>query len=271
MRLVMIATGSAMTLLAGLFPAMANAVVAPPSKFPCTGYPAKGTVTPAKLPLPTSAESGSARYVTGSVTGPTSWFGGPVGGAPGPFALTQQWNPDGWNRKPGIPYGMEIGDRPCNDSTVPGKFRSYYAAMRFSPREAAPKETAYDAYRPFATAPRYAKWNGAPLIGQMAQPLSYLYGRKLRVSRVVNGMRYIVIVRATDRGPTEGGVWGARPVDLSPWAMGALTGKRKCLDWDGTSATLSLACDFTGDQKTNRVTVSWADNSLPLGPLKRRR
>jgi hypothetical protein len=241
----------------------------PPNRFPCTGYPAKGTVTPRRLPLPTAAIGGRAKYVTGSVSGPTSWFGGPVGGAPGPFALTQQWDPNGWKRKPGIPYGMEIGTRPCNDSTQAGKYRSYYAAMRFSPREDGPKETAYQVYKPFAKAPRYAKWNGAPLIGQMAQPLSFLYGRKLAVSRVVNGKKLTVIVRATDRGPTEGGVWSARPVDLSPWAMGALTGKPKCLDWDGTNAQLSIACDFTGNKATNRVTVSWADNSLPLGPLRR--
>lgn len=234
--------------------------------FPCTGYPSAGTTTPANLPLPTAEINGSGQYVTGSVTGPTSWFGGPKGGAPGPFALTQQWDPDGWHRNPGVPYGMEIGDKPCNDATQAGVFRSYFAAMRFSPREDSPKATAYSKYAPYATDPRYAKWNGGPLIAEMAQPLSFLYGRKLAVSRTVNGKTYAVIVRAADRGPTEGKPWGERPVDLSPWAMGALTGNPKCLDWDGSDPNLTRLCDFTGDKATNVVTVRWADNSAPLGP-----
>ena len=234
--------------------------------FPCTGYPSDGTVTPPDLPLPTAATDGQAHYVTGSVTGPTSFFGGPAGGAPGPFALTQQWDPNGWKRNPGVPYGMEIGTSPCNNATPDQPFRSYFAAMRFSPREDAEKQTAFQVYAPFATDPRYNQWNGAPLISQMAAPLSYLYGRKLEVTRTVSGQTYSVIVRAVDRGPTEGEPWSERPVDLSPWAMGALTGKPECLNWDGTNTgRMQEKCDFTGDP-TNSVTVRWADNSLPLGP-----
>lgn len=242
----------------------------PPTGFPCKGYPSEGTVTPKDLPLPTAATGpdASAKYVTGSVTGPTSWFGGPVGGAPGPLALTQQWDPNGWKKNPGVPYGMEIGNNPCNDSLKPDTYRSYFAAMRFSPREDSPKATAYKVYAPFAQDPRYAAWDGAPLIKEMAEPLSFLYGRKLAVSRTLNGIKRTVIVRAVDRGPTEGMEWSARPVDLSPWAMGALSGIRECIDWNGTNDDkLAQKCDWTGDKATNIVTVTWADNSLPLGPL----
>ncbi len=261
--------GASDNVAAGKLPAATPPVSAPPAGFPCTEYPSLGTVTPVDLPLPTAEQlSGSATYVTGSVTGPTSFFGGPAGGAPGPFALTQQWDPDGWHQNPGVPYGMEIGTTPCDDTAGSDNYRSYFAAMRFSPREDSPKATAYQEYAKYSTDPSYAKWNGGPLVSTMAEPLSYLYGRKLQVSRTENGVKRTVIVRAVDRGPTEGAPWGKRPVDLSPWAMGALTGIPACLDWDGSNTgLLQELCDFTGNESTNVVTVSWADNSLPLGPL----
>ncbi|MCB0919713.1 MAG: hypothetical protein KDC39_14220 [Actinobacteria bacterium] len=228
----------------------------PPSGFPCTEAPSVGTTTPADLPLPTAAKDGKGSYTTGTVTGPTSWFGGPNGGAPGPFTLTSQWEN----------AGQEIGTNPCNDATDPGKYRSYYAAMRFSPQQLqAPPDMS--AYVPYAKESRYHQWDGDPLVADLAAPYSFLYGRKLQITRTVGGKEYSVIVRATDRGPNDTPAeYADRPVDLSPWTMGALTGIEACLDWDGTDPQLTDQCDWTTDTD-NTVSVEWADNSRTLGPV----
>lgn len=258
--------------------------------FPCTGYPAMGNATPADTPLPTVQTDGNSSYTTGSVEGPTSYFGGPYD-SPNAFALTQQWT--GASGSPLPPQGQETGAAPC-DNTQPGtdctltadvspqalNYCSYYAAMRFTPTKnfvIPPLDvSAYDKVVP-ATGD-FHQWANNPMNDEASSNLSWLYGRQLKVTRSDNGKS--VIVRATDRGPgTETGPseYDKRPIDLSPWAVGALADDPSCIAFDGAKATpagiaFNTKCDWTNPSAGGTgpsVTVEWVPaNNLPLGPVK---
>ncbi len=262
----------------------------PPKVFPCTGYPSLGTVTPPDLALPGTPASATAwaqPVKRGSVTGPTSYFGGPTGGADGAMSLTQQFPQ------------KEMGKNPCNDTPGAG-YHSYFAAMRFNPDPNRKKPDGsgenpniYEYgkfYCPlesqFVRVPntecvadtadgRYKQWDAGQggMWGPVTWTLSYLYGRELLVKRHFTDPKTgvaidkAVVVRAVDRGPDQDEEqWRQRPVDLSPWAMGALQTNPACIDWDGTNG-LKDACDFTSAANDQLVTVCWAPNDMPLGPV----
>lgn len=146
--------------------------------------------------------------------------------------------------------------------------------MRFNPADGS-DVTGYETwYCPdyqsgncYASDERYGYWaHGPDEWGDQTRVFAYLYGRRILV-RNADGSQPVV-VRAVDRGPLntvgdQGQPYWTRPIDLSPWAMGALTGKKECLDWDGTDP-LKGACQM---DESAQVTVCWADNSLPLGPV----
>lgn len=268
-------------------PATSESTPAAAAGFPCTGYPAMGNATPADTPLPTAVTGGNSSYTTGSVEGPTSYFGGPYDSA-GVLALTQQWT--GAQTPPLPPQGQENSATPC-DNTQPGtdctltkdvspqalNYCSYYAAMRFTPTKGGTVEfdvSAYDKVVP--PTGDFHKWANNPMNDEASSNLSWLYGRQLKVTR--NDNNKSVIVRAADRGPgSEAGhpEYDKRPIDLSPWAVGALADDPSCIAFDGAKGTpagdaFMTKCDWTNDPAgTPNVTIEWVpDNNLPLGPVK---
>ncbi|MGD9620789.1 hypothetical protein [Mycolicibacterium sp.] len=260
---------------------------AAPGGFPCTGYPSKGVATPADTPLPTIETDGKSGYTTGTVEGPTSYFGGPYD-SPDAFALTQQWI--GATKAPLPPQGQEFGATPC-DNTQPGtnctltqdvspkalNYCSYYAAMRFSPTENFTVTTDFTAYdKSVPPQGPFHQWAGNPLTDELSTNLSWLYGRQLKVTRKDNNKS--VIVRAVDRGPGTNptpSVYDTRPIDLSPWAVGALADDPACIAFDGAKGTpagdaFNTKCDWTNTgAATPNVSIEWVvDNNQPLGPVK---
>jgi len=196
-----------------------------------------------------------------SVTGPTSYFGGPAGGAPGPFSLTQVFPAD----------QQEQGDAPCLDE----QGRSFFAAMRFNPDSDSDytptdystwyckDDTAAQGPDCYSNDAKYKYWDHGPDFGSWTWSVAYLYGRRLLVTNADGSNP--VVVRAVDKGPEntdiQGQAYSKRPIDLSPWAMGALKDPANCADWDGTDAE-KVQCQLPADAE---VTVCWTDNSLPPG------
>lgn len=278
------------------------------------GQPYSEPVYPSQLLAPTNDlkfpanPSSSGQALTAAdyhpapykIKGYTSFFGAvsSSGGydSPGGFALPQAWNnsasqpPADDFAEGGLTYPLtDFDPGPCNDNpdytpkpysggTDTGNFRSYYAAVRVTPKADEGLDYSTGGYQQLgeANANVLDDWYDSavgtkdPIYGKM-----YLYGRNVLVSRSFTDSQgqpvtKQVIVRLTDRGPVESDPYWQRAIDLSPWAMGALNEDPACLDFNG--ATPSSACDISGPGSWTKpdwqVTACWAaDYKARPGPV----
>ncbi len=244
--------------------------------------PVNGQPVPAGFPLP--KPKGEGVTTDKSVSGISSFFGGPFGGAGSAFALTFEFgdqNPTPTESSGGMhpEFGATNGWNPCDN---------FFAAMNFGNDG---DGVIYPDYFAFgnAEASRYYepfKDNPAGYQQNYITSRTPIYNRKLLVcsesARVTpaptcsqGSVAAGVVVRAVDNGPAQVG----RLIDLSPGASGTLAAITQiapsgafapmdCANWDGgsdQSLTTESNCQFDDGFATN-VLVQWADPGSTIGP-----
>ncbi len=242
--------------------------------------PVNGQPIPANFPLPNKVNQGVT--TAGSVTGVSSFFGGPYGGANGAFGLTFQYGAQPPTPDQSVGGGMypefggtDTGWNPCDN---------FFAAMNFANTpDKSPVGPTYPAYESFGDGTpdltsRYVKpflLSPPDYSGPYIASRTPLYNRKLLVCVAAGDCSQGVVVRAVDNGPAD----PTRVIDLSPGASGTLAAISQiapsgafapldCINWDGGNdqpVTTAANCQFD-DRFVTPVKVQWANPASTIGP-----